>query len=64
MDIQTKLINFLKEELGIPNNSIKLALGHPEQSDYSPRLLPMFLWKYGLITLSQLERVLDWLETV
>jgi hypothetical protein len=26
--------------------------------------LPMFLWQYGLIDLSQLNQVFDWMETV
>jgi hypothetical protein len=25
--------------------------------------LPMILWQYGLVTLEQLDRIFDWLET-
>jgi hypothetical protein len=29
----------------------------------APNLLPMILWQYGLVTLEQLDRIFDWLET-
>ncbi|MEA5624629.1 DUF2949 domain-containing protein [Nostoc sp. UHCC 0251] len=54
-----KLINFLLEELAIPATVISLALRHVEQT---PSLLPMVLWQYGLVTLSQLNQIFDWLE--
>lgn len=58
---QTQLIRFLKEELAVPATAITFALiRQPEQS---PTLLPMVLWQYGLITLEQLDRVFDWMET-
>lgn len=56
----SQLINFLQEELSIPANYIATALRHPEQN---PSLLPMILWQYGLVTLEQLDRIFDWLET-
>lgn len=58
--MQTRFIRFLQEELGIPTTSISLAL---RQSEPVPNLLHMVLWQYGLITLEQLEKILDWLET-
>ncbi|MBN3890239.1 MAG: DUF2949 domain-containing protein [Nostoc sp. JL31] len=54
-----KLINFLLEDLAIPATAISLALRHIEQN---PSLLPMVLWQYGLITLTQLNQIFDWLE--
>ena len=57
---QTQLIRFLQEELLIPAASIAIALRHPE---HSATLLPMILWQYGLITLRQLERIFDWVES-
>lgn len=57
---KTQLINFLQQELAIPTRSIAIALRHPEQS-YNQ--LPMILWQYGLVSLKQLERIFDWLET-
>jgi len=55
-----KFIHFLREELAIPSSAISLALRHQEES---PNLLPMTLWQYGLISLEQLDRIFDWLET-
>ncbi len=55
-----KLISFLQDELAIPSTSIDLAVRC--QPD-TPHLLPMILWQYGLVTLEQLERIFDWLET-
>lgn len=56
----TRLISFLQSELAIPANWIALA---QKQGEQDPNLLPMILWQYGLVTLSQLEQVFDWLET-
>lgn len=58
--VQTRLISFLQNELAIPDAAIALALKKGEQD---PNLLPMVLWQYGLVTLAQLNRVFDWLET-
>ncbi|NJO43563.1 MAG: DUF2949 domain-containing protein [Cyanobacteria bacterium CRU_2_1] len=55
-----RLIQFLQDDLAIPADAIAVALRHPEQS---PSLLPMILWQYGLITIDQLDKVFDWLET-
>ena len=57
---QNRLLRFLKEELSLPNDSIGLALRHVEQD---PGPLPIVLWQYGLITLEQLNKIYDWLET-
>jgi Protein of unknown function (DUF2949) len=58
--LQTRLIQFLQTELGVPTAAIALALRHNEPV---PHLLPMILWQYGLVTLDQLNQILDWLET-
>jgi hypothetical protein len=50
---------FLQEELALPIAAIHLAL---RRSDHSLHSLPMILWEYGLVTLSQLEQIFDWLE--
>jgi hypothetical protein len=55
-----RLIKFLREELAVPAAAIAIGLRHREQ-DISH--LPMILWQYGLITLDQLNRVFDWMET-
>lgn len=58
--LQLRLIEFLQKDLGIPATSIKLAL-HQQKHDVGQ--LPMILWGFGLITLQQLDKVFDWLET-
>ncbi|MEB3359933.1 MAG: DUF2949 domain-containing protein [Synechococcales bacterium] len=56
----SRFIQFLQEELAVSPSSISIALRHSEQD---PGPLPMILWQYGLITLEQLDRIFDWLET-
>ena len=55
-----KLISFLQDDLAIPSTSIDLAV---RQQPDTPHLLPMILWQYGLVTLEQLDRIFDWMET-
>ena len=57
---QTRLINFLREDLAIPADAIAVALRHHDQS---VSFLPMVLRQYGLITLEQLDQIFDWMET-
>jgi hypothetical protein len=54
------LVSFLRDELALPTDSIELAIRHSQQ-DLGP--LPMVLWRYGLVNLSQLEQLYDWLES-
>ncbi|TBR58164.1 hypothetical protein B4U84_19690 [Westiellopsis prolifica IICB1] len=54
-----QFLDFLQEDLAIPNADLQLALRHPEQT---PSLLPIILWQYGLVTLNQLDRIFDWLQ--
>ncbi|BDA73243.1 hypothetical protein RIVM261_014880 [Rivularia sp. IAM M-261] len=54
-----ELIGFLQKDLAIPASDLQLALRHPEQTLSS---LPMILWQYGLVTLSQLDQIFDWLQ--
>jgi hypothetical protein len=56
----SRLIRFLQEELALSSSSIAIALRYREQD---PGPLPIILWQYGLITLDQLDRIFDWLET-
>jgi hypothetical protein len=58
--ILNRLIRFLQDELLIPAESIAVAL---RQQDLIPNLLPMVLWQYGFITLEQLDKIFDWLES-
>lgn len=59
--IYAKFIKFLKDELAISTDSIAIAQRSVEQN---PGPLPMILWQYGLVTLEELDRIYDWLETV
>ena len=56
---ETQLIDFLQQELSIPQDSIAIAQRTMKQN-LGP--LPMVLWQYGLITLEQLDRLYDWLD--
>jgi Protein of unknown function (DUF2949) len=55
-----RLVQFMREELGISESAIAIAQRH---HDFTPNLLPMILWQYGLITLEDLDRIFDWMET-
>ena len=56
----SKLVRFLQEDLHISSSSMDLAFKYVEQD---PGPLPMILWRYGLVTLEQLDRIYDWMET-
>ena len=56
-----EFINFLNKDLGLPSSSISLAI---KKSGSSFNTLPMILWQYGLISLQQLDRIFDWLDSV
>lgn len=62
---QQKLVHFLQTELAIPAEAIAIALRQtePGHTEPTPNLLPMVLWQYGLITLEQLDRIFEWMET-
>lgn len=53
------LIRFLREELALPKSAIDLAM---RQSESNGMHLPMILWQYGLVTLTQLDQIFDWLD--
>jgi Protein of unknown function (DUF2949) len=55
----TQFMQFLQNDLAIPDANLQLALRHPEQT---LTLLPMILWQYGLVTLAQVNQMFDWLE--
>ena len=55
-----EVVNFLRQNLDLPDNSIQLALKQ-SQSDYHN--LPIILWQYGLVNLAELDRVYDWFES-
>jgi Protein of unknown function (DUF2949) len=52
--------NFLRQSLNLSDDSVQLAFKQ-SQLDYSS--LPIILWQYGLVSLPELDRVYDWLES-
>jgi hypothetical protein len=59
---QAQLLSFLQEELAVSAAALKFALKQANEEDISQ--LPMILWQYGLVTLPELGRVFDLLETL
>ncbi len=53
----TSLTRFLQQKLGLTDESLKLGLkqAHLEQAP-----LPIVLWSFGLLSLEQYQKVLDW----
>jgi hypothetical protein len=60
MNRNPQLLHFLQNELAVSSAEVEVLLHHPEHS-YAPA--HMVLWQYGLISLTQLTQVFDWLET-
>jgi Protein of unknown function (DUF2949) len=52
------LIQFLVDELAVSSDSIAIGLCYCDQID---SLLPIVLWQYGFINLTELEIIFDWL---
>jgi hypothetical protein len=53
----SELLAFLRHQIGLSEGALDLGL---RQSTLEQAPLPAVLWRYGLITLEQLERVLTW----
>ncbi len=62
MEFNSRLFSlclFLQDTLNLSSQEVAVALRrrqHPSDS------LPMILWQYGLISLGELQKVLDWLD--
>ena len=54
-----ELCNFIIDKLGISKSALELGLKRCSLEN-SP--LPIVMWSYGLITLSQLKMILLWLN--
>lgn len=54
------LIQFLQQQLTVPSTAIAVALRYQQQN---PGPLPMILWQYGLVSLFELEQIVDWLAS-
>lgn len=55
-----ELLTFLRHQIGLSESALELGL---RQASLEQAPLPAVLWRYGLITLEQLDRVLSWQES-
>ena len=55
-----QIVKFLCQDLELPNESVQLAL---KQAQSNRGTLPIVLWQYGLVTLSQLDRIFELFES-
>ena len=51
------LIEFLQQRLGLSENAINLGI---RQAQLEQAPLPVVLWSFGLLNLTQYQEVLDW----
>jgi hypothetical protein len=56
----TQTVKFLRDNLLLPQSSIDLAL---KQAPTEYDVLPIVMWQYGLVTLSQLDAIFDYFES-
>ena len=54
------LITFIQSELNVSEAEIAIAFRQPL---FSPSHVPVALWQLGLITLDDVSKIFDWLET-
>ena len=52
-----ELLNFLQQKIGLTENAINLGL---RQAEIQQAPLPVVLWSFGLLNLTQYQQVLDW----
>lgn len=52
-----QLLQFLREQLGLSDDALKLG---QRQAELEQAPLPIVLWSFGLLNLSQYQAVLDW----
>ena len=52
-----ELLRFLRNSLGLSENALGLGM---KQSQLEQAPLPVVLWRFGLISLEQLDQVLQW----
>jgi len=51
------LLRFLRHQLGLSESALALGL---RQAEMEQAPLPVVLWRFGLISLEQLDQVLAW----
>jgi hypothetical protein len=54
------LLRYLRQELGMSESALGLGL---KQAQLEQAPLPVVLWRFGLISLEQLDQVLVWLAS-
>jgi len=54
------LVRYLRQELGLGENALNLGL---KQAQLEQAPLPVVLWRFGLISLEQLDQVLAWQDS-
>lgn len=54
------LLRFLRHQLGLSESALALGL---RQADVEQAPLPAVLWRFGLISLEQLDQVLSWQDS-
>ncbi|MED5164542.1 MAG: DUF2949 domain-containing protein, partial [Cyanobacteriota bacterium] len=52
-----QLLQFLQQKLGLSENALNLGL---RQAELEQAPLPVVLWSFGLLSLTQYQQVLDW----
>ena len=55
----TEFCQFLRDELAISNDELEVVI---QRRKHSSDPLPMLLWQYGFISISQLQTIFDWLK--
>ena len=55
-----ELVRYLRQDLGLSENALNLGL---KQAQLEQAPLPVVLWRFGLISLEQLDQVLAWQDT-
>ncbi|MEB3235715.1 MAG: DUF2949 domain-containing protein [Cyanobacteriota bacterium] len=53
------LLRYLRQQLGLSESALALGL---KQADQEQAPLPVVLWRFGLISLEQLDAVFSWQE--
>ena len=53
------LLQFLRERLGLSQKALELG---QRQAELEQAPLPVVLWSFGLLSLSQYQQVLDWVS--
>ncbi|WP_225323169.1 DUF2949 domain-containing protein [Synechococcus sp. RSCCF101] len=51
------MLRFLQQRLGISDNALQLGM---RQAALEQAPLPVVLWRFGLLSIDQLEAVLEW----